>query len=122
MCLYTKCKKPKKAEKNIIVYKVLYKNGTSPYRGFCYNLKNTYETNMRIVKSLFSNGLYVHEGFHAFLSKKISRKSDLFKYRTGTKIFKCIIPKYGEYYISSDNTKIVSDSIIIKRRLLFNRF
>lgn len=90
--------------------------------GFCYNLKNIYETNMQIVESLFSDGLFIHKGFHAFLSKKISRKSDVFKYRIGTKIFKCIIPKNSEYYISSDNTEIVSDSIIIKRRLLFNRF
>ena len=118
MCLYTKWKKPKKAKKDIIVYKILDKDCVSPYRGFKYNLGVKYDTDMESFNTPFDNGLYIDVGFHAFTSKRALLKSSL-KSRIA---FKCIIPKGSSYYISSCKKEIVSDSIIIKRRLLFNIF
>ena len=117
MCLYTEWKIPRKAESNIIVYKILHKNCVSPYRGFAYNLGVKYDTDMESFNSPFGNGLYIDVGFHAFTSKRALLKSAL----PGI-AFKCIIPKGSLYYISSCKKEIVSNSIIIKRRLLFNRF
>lgn len=122
MCLYTKWKKPKKAEKDIIVYKVLSRNCISPYTCFVYNLGVKYDTDMESFNSYFTNGLYIEAGFHAFTSKRALLRSCV-KERFPTMVaFKCIIPKGSSYYISSCKKEIVSDSIIIKRRLLFNRF
>ena len=121
MCLYTKWKKPKKAEKDIIVYKILDKYCVSPYRGFMYNLGVKYNTDMESYNGQFTKGLYIHAGFHAFTSKRALLKSSLKKEKSAI-AFKCVIPKGSSYYISSCKKEIVSDSIIIKRRLLFNRF
>lgn len=122
MCLYTRWKKPKKAEKDIIVYKILNKDCASPYRGFKYNLGVKYDTDMESFKGMFTSGLYIESGFHAFTSKRALLKSFLKKEFKSAKAFKCIIPKGSSYYISSCKKEIVSDSTIIKRRLLFNRF
>lgn len=122
MCLYTKWKKPKKAEKDIIVYKILSKNCISPYMDFAYDLGVKYDTDMESYKGMFTNGFYISAGFHAFTSKRALLNSDLKKYSLIVVAFKCIIPKGSLYYISSCKREIVSDSIIIKRRLLFNRF
>lgn len=117
MCLYTKWQKPKKAEKDIIVYKTLYKNCVSPYRGFVYNLGVKYDTDMEFCGSKYTDGLFVEAGFHAFTNKRALLRSFL----PGV-AFKCIIPKGSSYFISAYKKEIVSDSIIIKRRLLFNIF
>lgn len=122
MCLCTKWEKSKKAKRNIIVYKILDKDCVSPYRGFVYNLGVKYNTDFKSVKGIFSNNTYVDDGFHAFTSKRALLKSHLYKKSTPTVAFKCIIPKGSSYYISSCKKQIVSDSIIIKRRLLFNIF
>lgn len=122
MCLYTRWKKPKKAEKDIVVYKILHKNCISPYRGFEYDLGVKYDTDMESFKSQYTNGLYIDVGFHAFTSKRALLKSGLKRDFIPGVAFKCIIPKGSSYYISSCKKEIVSDSIIIKRRLLFNRF
>lgn len=122
MCLYTKWKKPKKAKKDIIVYKILRENYISPYRGFSYNLGIKYDTDMDFFTDPYDDGLYIDVGFHAFTSKRALLKSNLKKYFSTGIVFKCIIPKGSSYYISSHKREIVSDSIIIKRRLLFNIF
>lgn len=121
MCLYTEWKKPKKAEKDIIVYKILDKDCVSPYRGFVYNLGVKYDTDMESLGSRFV-GCYIYAGFHAFTSKRALLKSSRRKELKSVVAFECIIPKGSSYYISSCKKEIVSDSIIIKRRLLFNRF
>ena len=122
MCLYTKWKKPKKAEKDIIVYKILDKDCISPYRCFAYNLGVKYDTDIESYKGVFTSGIYIENGFHAFTSKRALLKSALKKGFRPATAFKCIIPKGSSYYISSCKKEIVSDSIIIKRRLVFNRF
>lgn len=122
MCLYTRWKKPKKVEKDIIVYKILDKDCVSPYRGFFYNLGVKYDTDIESYGSQFTDGLYIDAGFHAFTSKRALLKSSRRKELKSVVAFKCIIPKGSSYYISSCKKEIVSDSIIIKRRLLFNKF
>ena len=118
----TKWKKPKKAERSITVYKILNTNCVSPYMGFVYNLGVKYNTDMESYRSQFTDGFYVEAGFHAFTDKRALLKSSLKKDFISTVAFKCIILKGSSYYISSCKKEIVSDSIIIKRRLLFNRF
>ena len=122
MCLYTEWKKPKKTEKDIIVYKILSKNCISPYRGFAYDLGVKYDTDMESYEGMSTNGLYIEAGFHAFTSKRALLKSCVKESFPIGVAFKCIIPKGSSYYISSCKKEIVSDSIIIKRRLLFNKF
>ena len=122
MCLYTRWKKPKEAEKDIIIYKILCKDYRSPHMGFLYNLGVKYNTDMESYSSQYTDGRYVEAGFHAFTNKRALLKSSLKKDFISTVAFKCIIPKGSSYYISSCKKEIVSDSIIIKRRLLFNRF
>lgn len=122
MCLYTKWRKPKKAERNITVYKILDVNCVSPYRGFVYNLGVKYNIDMKLCDSSYYGDLFIEDGFHAFTSKKALLKSHLKRDFIPAKAFKCIIPQGSSYYISSCKKEIVSDSIIIKRRLLFNIF
>jgi len=122
MCLYTRWKKSKKAKKDIIIYKILDKDCVSPYQGFMYTLGTKYNTIMRRRDSLFDGGFFIDDGFHAFTNRIALLNSDSKKYFIGAKAFKCIIPKGSSYYISSCKRTIVSDSIIIKRRLLFNIF
>lgn len=122
MCLYTKWKEPKKAKKDIIVYKILRENCISPYRGFSYNLGVKYDTDMESYEGISSKGIVINVGFHAFTSKRALFKSNVNKYFSTGEAFKCIIPKGSLYYISSCKKEIVSDSIIIKRKLLFNIF
>lgn len=117
MCLYTKWKKPKEAKKDIIVYKILNKTCVSPIRDFVYNLGVKYNTDMKFYGGQYTDGLFVEAGFHAFTNKRALLRSSL----PGV-AFKCIIPKGSSYYISAYKKEIVSDSIIIKRRLLFNIF
>jgi hypothetical protein len=119
MCLATFQKEPYIAQKDIIVYKALFKSGKrilSPFREFPYILKKLYQTDFGITFSLTYNApKLIHEGFHGYRNRKyaISR---------WIKVYKCIIPKGSQYYISSDQKEIVSDQIIIKRKLWFNRF
>lgn len=122
MCLYTRWKKPKTAKRNIVIYKILIKDRVSPYRGFLYNLGVKYNTDMEPFKSPYTDGFYIDAGFHAFTSKRALLKSSLKKEFMSTIAFKCLIPKDSKYYISANKKEIVSDSIVIKRRLLFNIF
>ena len=127
MCLYTLNKKPKIAEKDIIVYKWLTKDGHGPYykvrnkqgkllpfvKGYEYTeideVKINAHINIRKKKYYEINGGV----FHAFINND-SVKS---KYWITTFIcYKMIIPKGTEYWVSIDNTQVASKTLIFPKR------
>lgn len=113
------------ATKNIIVYKYLTENLTSPYMDFKYVINKNYKTN--IIKP--QNGQSFHsysefkkydcffeiqKGYHAFYNKKtaLNRK---FQSMCFSILYECTIPKGSYFYIDNIKKEIVSDQIIIKR-------
>lgn len=125
MCLETYNKKPYIANKNIVVYKILRKSLfaeiESPYRGFVYKLRTLYSTPLSVRKSLYSDKLYlIEEGFHAYTSIDKAKKEII--YFNKAAIYRCIIPKGSLYYINEKNNEIVSNQLIVKRKLWFDRF
>ena len=117
MCLVTSQSEPLIAEKDIVVYKCLIKQATtlvSPYIGFIYKLRTLYEASLGV--SVHGTITVVEEGLHAYYDKK--RALD----KWSNEVYKCIVPKGSKYYLSKKYGEIVSDKLIIKRKLLFNRF
>lgn len=125
MCLLTKLKQPLVAEKDIVVYKFLddlYHDGFlySSIRRSKYVLNKVYETKLVKKRDSIKPELYcIYNGYHAF-STLIGAKlhKDYGRY-----IYKAIIPKGSLYYTPIKGCNdIVSNKIIIKRKLWFNIF
>ena len=125
MCLETYNKNPYTANKNIVVYKIMLKSFfeeiISPYWGFVYKLRTLYSTSLSVRQSLHSNKLYlIEKGLHAYTSiDKVKQEIEFFNKAT---IYRCIIPKGSLYYINEQDNEIVSNQLIVKRKLWFNRF
>ena len=125
MCLSTKMLEPAIAQEDIIVYKWLNeKEGKlyAPYyRHFNYKLNKKYKTFLFCILGI------VNDGFHS-IENRITAVFHYARYGCINKasLFKCVIPKGGEYYKGVDSTSnnkgFVSDTIIIKRKLIFNLF
>lgn len=125
MCLETCNKNPYTANKNIVVYKILlksfFKEIVSPYWGFVYKLRTLYSTPLSVRQSLHSNKLYLIEaGLHAYTSIDKAKKEIV--YFTRASIYRCIIPKGSLYYINEKDNEIISNQLIVKRKLWFNKF
>ena len=131
MCLYTYQRKAKLALKDIVVYKVLSKELIPPvmYR-YQYILDTIHVSGMSHTfafkdydkRPVFS----VEEGLHSFRNKFAARTlcKNLNEYRCRRYryyIYKAIIPM-GSYYYIGDDDDIVSDRLIIKRKLWLNLF
>ena len=117
MCLVTSQFEPLIAKKDIVVYKCLIKQATtlvSPYIGFIYKLRTLYEASLGV--TIYNNTTVIAEGFHAYSDKKHALR------KWNNEVYKCIVPKGSKYYLSTKYGEIVSDKLIIKRKLLFNRF
>ena len=125
MCLITTETKPTIAKQNIVVYKwLLPDNGKliSPVIYFKYKLRKTYKGDLTSYKN---NTYYaVIEGFHAILSLKQALAHNIALGINSLKLYKCVIPKGSNYYTDNmtNSGDIASDTIIIKRRLLFNKY
>lgn len=119
MCLTTFQNEPYIAEKDIIIYKALFKSGKqiiSPFQEFSYILNKLYQTDFRITLGLSNISVKnIYEGFHGYRYKKYATSKWI-------EVYKCVIPKGSHYYISINQKEIVSNQIIIKRKLWFNRF
>lgn len=117
MCLVTSQSKPLIAKEDIVVYKCLFKQETtllSPYMEFEYKLRTLYEVSLGVI--ICNDTTVVREGFHAYYTKKHAL------HKWTNEVYKCIVPKGSKYYLSKKFGEIVSDKLIIKRKLLFNRF
>lgn len=132
MCLQTTWKKPKIAEEDIVVYKILeelYSCLQSPFSYYIWNLNKLYETEIQFTdddscfddiavdakEKCIEDIKSIGQGFHSALT--IERLNDVsgqeeFNYA----VFKCIIPKGSEYYIGLSDL-VVSNRIIIKEKI-----
>lgn len=125
MCLRTKMLEPAIAQKDIVVYKWLNEKEDklyAPYyRHFNYTLNKEHKT------FLFCIYGTVNDGFHS-IKNRITAVFHYAKYGCINKanLFKCVIPKGSKYYTGQDtsgsNKGFASDTIIIKRKLIFNLF
>ncbi len=131
MCLYTFQGKAKLALKDIVVYKVLSEGLTSPIMyWYEYVLDTIHVSGMShtsIYKWYDGRPLFsVEKGLHSFRNIFAARrlcKSEI-KYNTRCckfYVYKAIIP-VGSYYYIGNNNDIVSDRLIIKRKLWLNLF
>ena len=129
MCLVTNTPIPTILDKDLVVYKVLYKVGNriySIFQDYKYDVgKIYYEEEIGIVPNYIMgqkipDGYCVYKAYHACttINRANERLNTGMKYR----IYKCIIPKGSKIFFDRDCDDIASDTIIIKRRLLFNRF
>lgn len=129
MCLYTEQIKPKVAEKDIVVYKVLNHNMLSPYYGLSYPLNRKITSKLLCYDHEWSPRtpiFNIEEGLHAYTKRRVAyaRQHDLnilTKESVVYSVYKAIIPKGSKYYIGLDND-IASDALIVKRKLWFNLF
>ena len=127
MCLYTKQIKPKVAEKDLVVYKVLDYNMGSPYYGLLYPLNRKVTSELLCYDHVWNprNQLFnVEEGLHAFTNRLAAHShAQCLEYSNGhiQFVYKAIIPKGSKYYIGIDND-IASDALIVKRKLWLNLF
>ena len=131
MCLYTYQRKAKLALKDIVVYKVLSKELIPPvmYR-YQYILNTIHVSGMKHTFVFYDYKkiplFSVEEGLHSFRNKSAAHalcknlnecKDECHEYY----VYKAIIPMGSYYYIGDDND-IVSDRLIIKRKLWLNLF
>ena len=96
----------------------------SRYQDYRYDIGKIYhDEEIGIVPGKFLGQIipdeyYVYEAYHACTTLK-GAKDHLI---AGHFIYMCIIPKGSKVFFDRDYDDIASDTIIIKRRLLFNRF
>jgi hypothetical protein len=129
MCLVTNTPIPTILDKDLVVYKVLYKLGSriySIYQDYKYDVGKIYyeeeigiEPN-NIMGQKTPDGYCVYEAYHACTT--LDRANDHIGEVREYRIYKCIIPKGSKVFFDRDCDDIASDTIIIKRRLWFNRW
>jgi len=125
MCL-TKLttKKAKVAKEDIVCYKVLNKDLTSPYKYFQYELGGCTKSDLEI-----NNDLSVQYGLHSFKYKK-GANEEVEEWVTettqrGDTIMQCVIPKGAEYYegvfegarMYTDKASYASNELIVTKKL-----
>lgn len=126
MCLILKDTTKYIANTNIIVYKVVAITDNKMHaiwHLFRYKYNKLYKLSKRLrIYKLFSNDLYIMEGFYSFNNLQDAETLNL-KYincnRYVTKVVKCILPKGTEYYTS--NNVIVSNQIKIIENVSNNK-
>lgn len=115
--------KPKKAKKNIKVYKILLANMESPIRNYRYR-PNRHNPIVDFTYShtklhfLFSEHK-ICAGYHAFTSLKVAIKYHKAFLPLTTYIHVAYIPKGAQYYKSK--RQIVSNSIVVTNTILSQR-
>ena len=139
MCLITEQKKPKIAENDMIVYKVLKASLYTPYQSFRYELGELYETTIKnstewtafdLKDAEWLNDHYpkwkdgdfcaitelkcIGQGFHSTLEPE--RLFNVAHYEG--EIYECTIPKGSEYYVNATGM-CVSNQIIVNRQMDF---
>ena len=129
MCLVTNTPIPTILDKDLVVYKVLYKLSNRIYSIYQYHRydigKIYHDEEIGIVPNIIRgqktpNGYCVYEAYHACTT--LDRANDHIDKIGKWRIYKCIIPKGSKVFFDRSCDDIASDTIIIKRRLLFNRW
>lgn len=121
----------KKADKDIVCYKILIedKEGIlrSPYYLKIWKLKEEQTEKLTEEKINIGNCKFENRtitGFYTFVNKKWARIIlRLFRDKTkyNFKIFRCIIPRGSKYHIKAySRDEFCSEKLIIKRQLIFN--
>lgn len=107
-------KNPKVAKKDIIVYKVLRRDNTSPYKDFLYQKGREYYRYGKIFKIKITKDYWgelwrikIEDGLHSYTSFKVAGGSKW----GNQKVVKMIIPKGALYFENTDKTKIVSSKL-----------
>lgn len=127
MCLVTNTSIPIILDKDLVVYKVLYRWGNgvySIYRDYRYDIGKKYHIEEIGVEPSYSeegkipDEYCIFEAYHACITLDGANEH----LGTGYHIYKCVIPKGSKVFYAEDRPEIASDTIIIKRRLLFNIF
>jgi len=123
MCFYIKT--PKQiAKSDIIVYKVLRRDGRSLFERFFYVINRVYTTKFTY-EGLMYNKDYpwphisrdiINKGFHSYSTLRMA--SSCFNlverdYGPNGRMYTCIIPKGAEYYHNDEMQEMVSNKIII---------
>ena len=117
---------PKKAKKDITVYKVLKPSLVkgklfSPFQYFLWepgyhyyqDTSNNQPAFTFKIRNLFENFiLEVHQGLHAYTSLE---RAKIAKW-SGNKVYKMIIPKGSLYYEDSSKKEIVADNMIFYKQ------
>lgn len=124
MCLITKWKSPKIAEKDIVCYKFYIKRGSSfisPYRYVQAPDIGEKECTMldENIESICSD-IIINSGFHSFVYLSSLEFIKKWSPRTETyTIFKCIIPEGSKYYegLFNSDSAYCSDSIILVEQI-----
>lgn len=127
MCLLTNTSIPTILKKDLVVYKVFYEeNGKiySPFKNMKYDIGKLYYDEKIEINPLDNTKYTIHKAYHSCLTKRNAKwylkiKDDK------QRIYKCIIPRGSKVFFGTgilSNGDITSDTIIIKRRLLFNRW
>lgn len=130
MCLMTEWDKPKKAHKDLVVWKWLHPRAQeyiSPYRGGEYRLGVRYTVAPLRIYTVdhypYSESLprlrAVHAGLHAFTTKKAATEyaqSAVVNGLAGAVLMRAIVPEGAEYVLGINNT-IVSTDMIIQREV-----
>ena len=124
MCLVTNTPIPTILDKDLVVYKVLYKLGNriySIYQDYRYDIGKIYhDEEIGIVPNIIRgqktpNGYCIYEAYHACTT--LDRANEHLDTEMKYHIYKCIIPKGSKVFFDKDCDDIASDTIIIKRRL-----
>lgn len=129
MCLITSTPIPTILDKDLVVYKVLYKLGNriySRYQDYRYDIGKVYHDEeigvvpSEIIGQKILDEYGIYKAYHACttLDRANEHLDTGMKYR----IYKCVIPKGSKVFFDRGCDDIASDTIIIKRRLLFNRW
>jgi hypothetical protein len=122
MCLHIKHKKytvPRKAARNITVYKVLECSQhrtelVSPFWGYHYNLGELVTVDRDAWNMQRHSAKYdrmVHAGLHAYRTKE--RAMEAAQSCTNAAVFKAIIPK-GAYYYVGKYSECASNKLLVK--------
>lgn len=122
MCLITNQKRAKIAKEDIICYKViLNKNGRllSPYQEYRW-YKNKLTSIDEFTCTTYNIWKNVYKGLHACTSIDRAKWSIKFTWGSNIQIHESTIPKGSKYYISIDGKEIVSNQMILGKRVWKN--
>ena len=127
MCLVTNTSIPTILDKDLVVYKVLYKyNGHiySIYQDYRYDIGKIYHDEEIGIEPSYIEGQNIPDGYCIFEAYHACTTLERANDHLGKvyHIYKCVIPKGSKVFFDRSVDDIASDTIIIKRRLWFNRF